>query len=460
MEVSELHRAANDTARKMLRRGQIFHTTAPLIARSSFNPPPLTLYATSMTLDPLLVRSFAKKFHTPLYVFEESIIRKQCRELKAAISYPNTVIKYACKALTLRAILSIIKDEGIWIDASSLNEAKRAILAGFEPHQIAYTGESASVPVFSELLKMNVTMNCSSLDQMRLLGKIQPGAKMSVRINPGEGHGSNNKVNTGGPASKHGIYVDQLDEVRAIIKEYDLQLDGIHAHIGSGTDLAHWLRIKDLTLNIARQFEDLSFVNLGGGLPIVYNPETDEPMPLNEWGERLTDSFEGFSKEYGKDVQLHIEPGRYLVAECGHLIAEVQNVKRTPAYNFALLNTGFNHNPRPAMYGSYHPLTLVAGDGRNLVPSKEYVIAGYLCESGDIFTRGEDGELLPRLFPEIKVGDLMVMGLVGAYSHAMKSEYNSMNLPASILLQTNGTAKIIERRGTLEDVIQREVETF
>ena len=160
---------------------------------------------------------------------------------------------------------------------------------------------------------MNVTVNCSSLDQMRILGQVRRGAQLSVRINPGEGHGANNKVNTGGPASKHGIYVDQLDEVRAIIKEFDLKLDGIHAHIGSGTDLDHWLRIKDLTLDIARQFEDLSFVNLGGGLPVVYNPETDTPMPLHEWGERLTDSFEGFSKEYGKPIQLQIEPGRFIV---------------------------------------------------------------------------------------------------------------------------------------------------
>ena len=413
-----------------------------------------------MTLDPLLVRSLAKKFHTPLYVFEEAVIRKRCRDLKAAVSYPHTVIRYACKALTLRAILSIIKDEGFSIDASSLNEAKRALLACFAPNDVAYTGESASVSVFTELLKMNVSINCSSLDQMRLLGKIQRGANLSMRINPGEGHGANNKVNTGGPASKHGIYVDQLDEARAVLKEYDLKLDGIHAHIGSGTDLAHWLRIKDLTLAVAKQFEDLTFVNLGGGLPVVYNPETDKPMPLTEWGEQLTDSFEGFSRDYGKPIELHIEPGRFLVAECGHLIAEVQNVKATPSYNFALLNTGFNHNPRPAMYGSYHPLTLVAGDGRDLVPSKEYVIGGYLCESGDIFTRSESGELLPRLFPEIHVGDLIVTGLIGAYSHAMKSEYNSMNLPASVLLQTNGTAKVIERRGTLEDIIRREVETF
>jgi len=413
-----------------------------------------------MTLDPDLVRSLAKKFHTPLYVFEEEVIRQKCRELKASITYPNTIIRYACKALTLQAILSIIREEGIWIDASSLNEAKRSIMAGFEPRQIGYTGESASEGVFHELLAMNVSMNCSSLDQMRLLGRLKPGAALSVRINPGEGHGANNKVNTGGPASKHGIYIDQMDEVRAIIKEYGLKLIGIHAHIGSGTDLAHWLRIKDLTLGVARQFDNLTFVNLGGGLPIVYNPATDTPMPLAEWGTRLTESFENFSREYGQSVQLQIEPGRYLVAESGHLIAEVQNIKSTPAYTFALLNTGFNHNPRPAMYGSYHPLALVAADRRELMGEIEYVIGGYLCESGDIFTRGEDGELLPRGFPEIRLGDLMVMGLVGAYSHAMKSEYNSMNLPASVLLHRDGTARVIERRGNLEDITRREREAF
>jgi diaminopimelate decarboxylase len=413
-----------------------------------------------MSLPAPLVRSLAQKYHTPLYVFRESVIRERCRELKAAIAYPNTTVRYACKALTLKAILQIVKDEGLWIDASSLNEAKRAVMAGFEPHQIGYTGESASVPVFSELLSMKVSMNCSSLDQMRLLGHLCPGAELSVRINPGEGHGANNKVNTGGPASKHGIYIDQLDEARSVIKEFNLKLVGIHAHIGSGTDLSHWLRIKDLTLSVAREFDDLSFVNLGGGLPVVYNPETDSPMPLAEWGERLTESFQDFSREYGKEVQLHIEPGRYVVAECGHLIAEVQNIKSTPGYTFALLNTGFNHNPRPAMYGSYHPISLITGDGRAPTGGREYVIGGYLCESGDIFTRGENGELLPRTFPELRLGDLMVMDLIGAYSHAMKSEYNSMNLPASVLVKSDGGVQVIERRGTLEDIMRRENEAI
>jgi diaminopimelate decarboxylase len=413
-----------------------------------------------MTLQPELVRSLAKQFHTPLYVFVESTIRERCRELKNAISYENTVVRYACKALTLRAVLEIIRDEGLWIDASSLNEAKRALVAGYCSHQIGYTGESASESVFNELLHMQVTMNCSSLDQMRLLGRLRPGSSFSFRLNPGEGHGANDKINTGGPASKHGIYITQLDEVRKVIKEYDLQLAGVHAHIGSGTDLAHWLRIKDLTLEVAKGFADLDFVNLGGGLPVVYNPETDAPMPLHEWGEQLTESFETFSREYGKPIQLQIEPGRYVVAECGYLIADVQNLKQTPDYHFAIVNTGFNHNPRPAIYGAYHPIEFVSIDGRQMIGSNPYVIAGYLCESGDVFTRTEDGTLAPRSFPELRLGDLMVQGLIGAYSHAMKSDYNSMNLPPSILLKPDGSTKVIERRGTLEDIMRRENDVY
>jgi diaminopimelate decarboxylase len=156
-------------------------------------------------------------------------------------------------------------------------------------------------------------------------------------------------------------------------------------------------------------------------------------------------------------VQLQIEPGRYFVAESGTLLAEVQNIKETPSYTFALLNTGFNHNPRPAMYGSYHPLEVVTRDGREQGTLQSYVVAGYLCESGDVFTRSEDGSLLPRKLPTMALGDIVAMRLVGAYSHPMKSDYNSMNMPASILVSSDGQASVIERRGTLEDVMRREV---
>lgn len=407
-----------------------------------------------------LVRDLVRKYHSPLYVFEEDIIRYRCQELKNAVTYKNTVIRYACKALTLRSVLQIIRGEGIWIDASSLNEVKRALLAGYTPSEILYTGENCSELVFKELLDLGVSINCSSLDQLHLLGRLAEGSKVSVRFNPGEGHGANNKINTGGPSSKHGVYFDQVDQVKKILRQYSLKINGIHTHIGSGTDLAHWLRIKNLTFEIAKNFSDLDWIDLGGGIPVVYNPEEDKPLPLKEWGSQVTAEFEKFCAEYGKELQLQIEPGRFLVAECGSLLAEVQNLKRTPAYNFVILNTGFNHNPRPAMYGSFHPISFVAGDGRTMQGEVEYVVAGYLCESGDVFTVKSDGTLAPRKFPQLQLGDIMVMRNVGAYSHSMKSSYNSMNYPPSLLLQSDGSVRVIERRGTLEDIIRREVESY
>lgn len=413
-----------------------------------------------MVLDSNLVRRLAETYHTPLYVFVEETIRRQCRLLKSVISYPKTRIRYACKALTIGAILEIIREEGLSIDASSLNEVKRAGFAGFLPDQIIYTGESASRPVFEALLETKVPINCSSLDQMVLLGQISPGGSVSFRLNPGEGHGANDKVNTGGPASKHGIYFDQLDEVRRVAEEFNLQITGVHTHVGSGADLEHWLRINTLTLDVARSFKGLKFINLGGGLPIVYNPESDAPMPLEAWGRELSETFQTFAQQYDLNLELQIEPGRFIVAECGYLLGEVQNIKTTPDYTFVLVNTGFTHNPRPAMYGSYHPISFVPLSGHVSQRKQKYVIAGNLCESGDVFTRDEDGRLEPREFSEIALGEIMVMELVGAYSHAMKSEYNSMNLPASVLVRPDGSFRVIERRGTIDDILRREREIY
>ncbi len=410
-------------------------------------------------IDKSLIRELSQKYHTPLYIFSEQEIRDQCQQLKSAIPYENKQIRYACKALTLQAILQIVRSEGINIDAVSINEVKRAQRAGYNTDEILYTGEGASHLVFEELLEKGILINCSSIDQIRLIGRIKPGSSCSIRINPGEGHGATNKTNTGGPSSKHGIYHDQIDEVQRILKEYDLNLVGIHSHIGSESNLDHWLRIKDLTLNIAKQFDDIDFVDLGGGIPVVYK-ETDKPMPLQEWGEKLTESFSSFSDEYGKDIQLQIEPGRFIVASCGSLVAEIQNLKHTPDYNFAIVNTGLNHNPRPSMYGSYHPISFMGAEDRAMEGKRSYVVGGNLCESGDVFTVEADGTLVPRDFPILEIGDLMVMGMVGAYTHSMKSEYNSMNLPASILVDKDGKARLIERRGTIDDIMRREMEVY
>ena len=401
----------------------------------------------------------AREYHTPLYLFDEQTIRDRCNELKSAITYEHCKIRYACKALTLQAILRIVLDEGLWIDASSVNEVHRALRAGFDSSEIYYTGEGATPDVYRFLVDHGVPINCTSIDQIKLLGSVKPNHYCSIRVNPGEGHGATNKTNTGGPSSKHGVYFDQLDEARAVADAFGIKILGIHSHIGSESDLSHWLRIKDRTLRIAREFPDLQFVNLGGGLPVVYHPD-DKPMPLQEWGAALSGSMEEFSRELNRDIRLYIEPGRYFVAESGTLIAEVQAVKYTPEYNFVIVNTGLNHNIRPSFYGSYHPIEFIPHDGRSPEAEKEYVVAGYLCESGDVFTVNSDDTLAPRQFPAIEVGDLMVMGYVGAYSHSMKSEYNSMNLPASLLINKNGVISVIERRGTLSDIMRRELEAY
>jgi diaminopimelate decarboxylase len=184
-------------------------------------------------------------------------------------------------------------------------------------------------------------------------------------------------------------------------------------------------------------------------------------MPLKEWGSALSAGMDQFSRRLAKDIRLYIEPGRYVVAESGVLLADVQAVKHTPDYNFVIVNTGLNHNIRPAMYGSFHPIRFIPrGLHRQDTGHKDYVVAGYLCESGDVFTVSADGTLAPRKFPAIEVGDLMIMGHVGAYSHAMKNEYNSMNLPASVLIDKNGIPQVIERRGTLSDIMRRETEAY
>ena len=178
------------------------------------------------------LRQLASTYRTPLYVFDERSIRLKCRELKAAIGYENFRIRYACKALTLQAVLRIMLDEGIWIDASSINEVHRCLRAGFRPDKIDYTGESATAEIFEFLAAKGVLVNCTSLDQLHLLGSVAPGTRCSIRINPGQGHGESDKTNTGGPSSKHGIYRDQIDEARAIghlNKHCNLQL---HSHIG------------------------------------------------------------------------------------------------------------------------------------------------------------------------------------------------------------------------------------
>jgi diaminopimelate decarboxylase len=413
--------------------------------------------------DDAAIRRLVEEYNSPLYAFDESTVRRKCREIKQAIPYERLRVRYACKALSLQAILKIVLSEGLWIDASSINEVHRALMAGFPAGTIYYTGEGAALSVYEDLVTRDILVNCTSIDQIHLLSRAR-GTRCSIRINPGEGHGANTKTNTGGPSSKHGIYYDQIAQARSVAAGHGIKIVGVHSHIGSGTDLIHWLRIKDTTLELAREFPDLQTINLGGGLPVVYDKANEEPMQLREWGAALADSMRKFSDRLGREIDLQIEPGRFIVAQSGVLIAEAQAVKRTTqsdgltAYDFVIVNTGLNHNIRPALYGSYHPIRFISRADDIRAEGMDYVVAGYLCESGDVFTIDGKGTLMPRPMSEVRVGDIMAMAGVGAYSHALKSEYNSMNLPASVLVDMQGRSKLIERRGTLQDIMRREVD--
>ncbi|MEM9435248.1 MAG: diaminopimelate decarboxylase [Pseudomonadota bacterium] len=411
--------------------------------------------------DPLL-RTLADTYGTPFYVFDEALIRAKCRALLADVTYRPFNPRYALKALTLRGVLEVIKDEGYWADASSVNEVKRALRAGFTKDQVYYTGEGGSDADYRWLVDQGILINCTSLDQIRRFARVG-GTQCSIRINPGEGHGESDKTNTGGPDSKHGIYFDQIGEVQDLVTRLGVRIVGLHSHIGSGgNDLREWLRVSEPTFGFAAAFPDIETLNLGGGIPVNYGEANIHAMSQAEWGAALSARMARFAEGRARPIALQLEPGRVLVAAAGLLVAEVEAVKRTAethgqaGRSYVVVNTGLNHNPRPALYGSYHPMRVVPQTGQT-DQTAEHVIAGNLCESGDILTFAKDGRIAERAIGEAAEGDLLVIAGSGAYTQSMKSEYNSMNTPPSVLVGADGVHRLIERRGTFEDTVAREV---
>ena len=392
----------------------------------------------------------ARQYGTPLYVMEEDLIRSRYRELAANIKYPKLNIHYACKANTSLAILKILHSEGSHIDVVSPGEIFLAIKAGYTPERIMFTGNNVTDDEMRYAIEAGVLLNMDSLSQIRRYGKIKPGGEISIRINPDVGAGHHDHTITGGPDSKFGIYFSQAGEAKALAREHDLKVIGIHMHIGSGIlDPAPFLMGMDTLLTTAREFEfdDLQFIDFGGGIGIPYRPE-EESLDLDDFGEKVGGLFKDWCDSYGRDLDLTIEPGRYLVAEAGTLLAEVNTVKVTPHRRFVGTDSGFNHLIRPTMYDSYHPITVCnKADHPDTVMTD---VCGNICESGDIFARD-------RMMPEIEEGDLVAIGNAGAYGYAMSSNYNSRPRPAEVLVK-EGNSKLIRERETLEDLLKGQVE--
>jgi diaminopimelate decarboxylase len=399
---------------------------------------------------PFSAEELCREHGTPLYVYEESVIRSQYRELAEAFTYPKFRVHYAVKANYNPSILKILLEEGCGVDTVSDAEVRLCLELGFAPETIIFTGDNSTDEEMQYCLDNDVLVNVGSLSQLARLGRLKRGARASVRINPNIGAGHHNHCVTGGPHTKFGIYHDQIEAILNICKEHDLNLVGIHSHIGTGIFEADKFKdAMDITLGVAKQVPGLEFVDVGGGFGIPYR-ETQTPIDLKTFGAEGSEHFKAFCDEYGSELELRIEPGRFLVCQAGTLLARVNTLKSTPAHQFVGCDTGFNHLIRPMAYQSYHKVlnaSKVEGEKQAIV------LAGNICESGDMFTQNSDGPE-DREVTRFEEGDIVAILDAGAYGISMSMQYNMRLRPPEILITTEGKAKPIRQRETYEDLIR------
>jgi diaminopimelate decarboxylase len=402
-----------------------------------------------------LLLDIAAQFGTPVYVYDAAILRQQLASLRRFDH-----VRFAQKACANTHLLRLLRAEGAWVDCVSPGELARALAAGFrpgaEPAEIVYTADILTDETLDRVLEAGVPVNAGSEDMLTQIGERRRGHPVWLRINPGFGHGHSRKVNTGGESSKHGIWHENLAEALARVDRYGLDLVGLHMHIGSGADLDHLARVGDaMVLAVERAGRDLRAVSAGGGLPIPYR-EGEAPIdPALHFA--VWDKARGrIEAQLGHSVELEIEPGRYLAGPAGVLLADVRAVKTMGGNHFTLVDAGFNDLMRPSMYGAYHALSLLSRSGDvEARASRPTLVAGPICESGDVFTQDASGNVAPRVLPEARVGDVMVFHDAGAYGSSMSSNYNSRPLAAEVLIDGERTTSI-RRRQTIDDLLQLE----
>ena len=388
------------------------------------------------------------KYGSPLYVYNESVIRSKCRELKGLIDYPDFVVNYSPKANSNVEILKIVKDEGLLVDAVSYGEIFTNLKAGYTPEQIFYVCNNVSVEELSYAINARVKISVDSISQLELFGKLNPGGEVAIRINPGVGTGHHKKVVTGGQSTKFGIDIKLIEDVKSVLDRYNLTLTGINQHIGSlFMDSGSYLKSAEIILDIARLFNNLKYIDFGGGFGIPYNKQNNESrLDLKTLGEKLTQFINNWIKTYGRKVTFIIEPGRYIVAESAILLGSVTAIKSN--YNIKYIGTdiGFNVLPRPMIYDSHHDIEIYRESAAQSAKSESVWVVGNMCETGDIIAKD-------RTLPEIFENDIIGILDSGAYAYSMSSNYNNRLRPAEVLIDINGNDKLIRKKETFEDLV-------
>ncbi|MGF6572068.1 diaminopimelate decarboxylase [Paraburkholderia sp. GAS333] len=398
----------------------------------------------------------ARQHGTPLWVYDADTIRERIAELRSF-----DVIRYAQKACSNVHLLKLMRDEGVLVDAVSLGEIARSLVAGFVPggerDEVVFTADLIDHATLSTVLDRHITVNAGSLDMLERIARHAPeGHRVWLRINPGFGHGHSNKTNTGGEHSKHGVWLDDVPRALEIVRRYRLKLVGLHMHIGSGVDYAHLSRVCDAMVDAVTGLgHDIEAISAGGGLSVPYR-EGELRIDTGHYFTLWDAARRRIEAHVGHPVRLEIEPGRFLVAQAGALVAEVHALNRRPTRQFALVDAGFNDLMRPSLYGSHHEISVLKSSGvPSDAPVEPHAVAGPLCEAGDVFTQAEGGVVIERSIPAPEVGDFIVFHDAGAYGASMSSNYNSRPLAPEVLLEA-GKPRLIRRRQTIDELIALE----
>jgi diaminopimelate decarboxylase len=388
-------------------------------------------------------RDLGKKFGTPLYVYEEKVILRQAAKLLSLCDDLPLDIYYACKANTNLSLMTILRHQGLNVDCVSRGEILAAFRAGYPRERISFTGNNVSENDMLWILEQGIELTLDSVDQVARLGRLSPGERIGVRLNH-MGAGHHEHVITGGPDSKFGVVPADYEALFEEIGRYNLKLIGIHQHIGSGiSQVEDWLMAVEILLDCLPLFPDLDWVDFGGGLGVPYAPE-DQEVDLHQLSQGMKKMWQKASPN--SRTRMRIQPGRFLVADCGFLLMEVQSIKRSSKHLFVGTDSGLHYHIRHPLYRAYHPIFNATGGGRKI---QTMAVTGNICESGDLFTHGRD-------VPEAKLGDILVLAKAGAYGFSMASRYNSRPLPAEILIREGKEPLLIRRRECYDSLLENQ----
>lgn len=389
----------------------------------------------------------ASEYGNPVYVYDSAKIASQYKRLTSAFSgIEDLRINYATKALSNISILKLMRQLGSGLDMVSIQEVQLGLAAGFEPQSIIYTPNGVSLKEIEAVAKMGVQINIDNLSLLEQFGARHPTTPVCIRINPHVMAGGNSNISVGHIDSKFGISIHQIPHLLRIVEITQMNINGIHMHTGSDIlDIGVFLYAAEILFDTAKHFKNLEFLDFGSGFKVPYQ-KNDIETNVEEFGDKLSTRFNAFCKEYGKDLQLIFEPGKFLVSEAGHFVTQVNVVKQTTSTVFAQVDSGFNHLIRPMLYGSHHQIENLSNPSGK---ERFYSVVGYICET-DTFANN-------RKIPEITEGDLLVFRNSGAYCFSMASNYNSRYRPAEVLWH-EGKAHLIRKRETFEDILHNQVE--